>query len=200
MGAVEKLKYTVDEYLELDKEGEKDGKRYEFHDGDTFIISDASIPHNQVLSGFSGALSQALKQRNCHVLTSTQKINVATRSFYCYPDIVVNYGKIETLEKHRDIITNPVVIIEVLSASTQNYDRGEKFRLYRTIPSLQEYICISSLEISLEKYNRGIHGFWTLKEYNNLQEQIVIDSLDITITLEEVYDKVDFELNEPIVN
>lgn len=196
MGAAEKLKYTVEEFLILDKESEKEGKRYEFHDGDIFIISDASIPHNQVLRNSVMVLGEALENKPCEILFSTQKINVKTRSFFCYPDLVAICGKIETLEDHNDIITNPILIVEILSASTQDYDRGEKFRLYRSIPTLKEYICVSSLEISLEKYNRSHDGFWTLKEYNNLDESILIESLGITLVLGELYAKVDFSLND----
>ena len=105
-------------------------------------------------------------------------------------------GRIETLADHDDIITNPILIVEILSASTLDYDRGEKFRLYRSIPTLKEYICISSLEMSIEKYNRGNNDFWTFKEYNDDADIIPVESLDITILLSKIYEKVDFTLND----
>ena len=105
-------------------------------------------------------------------------------------------GRIETLADHDDIITNPILIVEILSASTLDYDRGEKFRLYRSIPTLKEYICISSLEMSIEKYNRGNNDFWTFKEYNDAADIIPVESLDITILLAKIYEKVDFTLND----
>lgn len=198
MGAVEKLKYTEDEFFALDNESEKTGKRYEFHDGEIFIVSDASIQHNQVLRNSVRAFDKGLRYKPCQILFSTQKVNVKTRSFYCYPDIVAICGNIETLTNHKDVITNPVLIVEILSASTQDYDRGEKFRLYRNIPSLKEYIRISSLEVSLEKFDHRENGFWALKEYNSLDDRILVESLGIELLLGEVYEKIEFEIDEKL--
>ena len=195
MGATEELKYSVEEYLALDEAGEKEGKRYEFHDGEVFLVSDASIQHNQVLNAAASSLSYSLKGKPCQILSSSQKVNVQKKSFYCYPDILAVCGKIETLGTVSNIITNPTVIIEILSASTQDYDRGEKFRLYRNIASLKEYICLSSLRISMEMYVRQPNDFWVLKEYNALTDSITIASLELQLSLGEVYEKVTFEEN-----
>ncbi len=190
MGAAEKLKYTLKEYLQMELENDT---RYEFYDGELFPVTDASIAHNQIVSSTSNALYNRLAAKSCNVLSSTQKIHVKKNSLYCYPDLVIVCGKIETLEDQKDVITNPIVLIEVLSPSTRNYDLGDKFRLYRDIPTLKEYICISSERILIEKFEI-LNGFWTLKTYSELTDSMMLNSLDQTITLAEIYSNVDFTL------
>ena len=188
----EQLKYTVEDYFALDDEGEMEGKRYEFHDGEIFLISDASVTHSRILSKVHGGLYSLLKEKPCEAVISSLKVNVQTSSFYCYPDITVVCGDFESLENHEDIITNPTVIIEILSPSTMDYDRGEKFRLYRQLPSLKEYICISSLQVSVEKYTRKSEFQWLLEDYYSIQDAIVFESLDVTLSIADVYENIDF--------
>ncbi|MFP5042811.1 Uma2 family endonuclease [Parasediminibacterium sp. JCM 36343] len=195
MGAAEKLYFTLEEYLALEEEGEKYSIRHEFHDGEIFIISDSSIAHNQALMGAIIGLTTALKDKPCQVVTSTQKVHVQTESFYCYPDIVVVCDPIETLEGHKDIITNPTLLIEILSPFTMDYDRGEKFRLYRNIPTLEEYICISSLQVSVEKYTRQNSTQWLFEEYTSINDIVTIEKMGISLSLAGIYEKVDFSLN-----
>lgn len=192
MGAAEKLKYSVDEYLKMELENDT---RYEFYDGELFEVTDSSIPHNQALANTQFELTSKFRKdgRSCQALTSTQKVHVKKNSLYCYPDIVIVCNNIETLEGHNDIITNPVVLIEVLSPSTRDYDTGGKFRLYRDIPTLQEYICISSEEILIEKFDRK-EDFWAIKTYKDITDSFPIHSLNIILNLSEIYRQVDFSL------
>ncbi len=192
MGAAEKLKYTLQEYLQMELENDT---RYEFYDGELFPVTDASIAHNQIVSSTSNALYSSLNQKGCNVLSSTQKVHVKKNSLYCYPDLVIVCGKIETLEEQKDIITNPIVLIEVLSAFTRNYDLGDKFRLYRDIPSLKEYICISPERVLVEKFEI-LNGFWTLKSFSQLTDCMTINSLGLTIGLDEIYRGIDFSFGK----
>ncbi len=192
MGASEKIKYTLEEYLRMELENDT---RYEFYDGQLFSITDASIAHNQILANTQFEISSGLRKntKGCQSLSSTQKIYVKKNSLYCYPDVVIICGKIETLEDQKDVITNPIVLVEVLSPSTRNYDLGVKFRLYRDIPTLKEYICISSERILIEKFEI-LNGFWTLKTYSELTESMMVNALEQPISLSEIYSNVDFTL------
>lgn len=193
MGAAEKLKYTLEEYLQMELENDT---RYEFYDGELFPVTDASIAHNQILANTQFEITSGLRKnaKGCQSLSSTQKIHAKKNSLYCYPDLVIVCGKIETLEGQKDVITNPIVLVEVLSPSTRNYDLGDKFRLYTDIPTLKEYICISSERILIEKFEI-LNGFWTLKTYSELTDSMTINSLDQTIQLSEIYTNVDFTLD-----
>jgi len=191
MIAQEQLKYTVEDYFALDEEAVKEGNRYEYHDGDIFLISDSSVKHSRILSKVHGHLFGLLNGKPCEAVISSMKVHVQTSSFYCYPDITVVCGDFKNLDDHDDIIINPTVIIEILSPSTMDYDRGEKFRLYRQIPSLKEYICISSVQVSIEKYTRKSNFEWLLQDYYSLQDAIVFESLDIELSITDIYENID---------
>lgn len=194
--AQKKVKYTEEEYFALVEEAEKEGKRYEYHDGKIFLISDSSITHSRVLSKVHGTLFVALQGKPCEAVTSSLKVNVDTNSFYCYPDIVVVCGEFENLKGHNDILTNPTVIIEILSPSTMDYDRGEKFGMYRKIPSLKEYVCISSLKVAVEKYTRKGDFQWLLQDFYSIDDSIVFESLGITLSIADRYQDIDFSTIE----
>lgn len=193
MGAAEKLKYTFDEYLEM---GQLDNARYEFYEGEVYPALENSLPHNQVVANVFGAMFSFLKGKPCKALTSTQKVEVKKKSFYCEPDIVVVCGEIQTMPTHKDIITNPVLLIEVLSPSSKDYDRGEKFKLFRNIPTLQEYICISSMEMLVEKYDRKTEHMWSFIDVKPPAESFVIESIGMTILLADIYNDVKMEEEE----
>ena len=111
---------------------------------------------------------------------------------YTYPDITIVCGKIETLHHSFDTITNPAVIIEILSASTRDYDKGGKFTLYRDIASLHEYLLIDSERVSIEKFMRNVDGSWQLTEYKEPEQHVRIETVDLAISLLEVYEDIMF--------
>lgn len=193
MGAAEKLQYTLDEYLEM---GALDNARYEFYEGEVYPALENSIPHNQVVGNVFGTMFGFLKGKPCNAFTSTQKVQVKKKSFYCEPDIVVVCGEIETMETHKDIITNPVLLIEVLSPASKDYDRGEKFKLFRNIPTLQEYICISSMEMLVEKYDRKAEHIWTITEIKPPIETLFIDTIGMPLLLADIYNGVNVEIDQ----
>jgi len=113
---------------------------------------------------------------------------------YTYPDVVVVCGDLELEDKKFDTLLNPLVIIEILSNSTELYDRGEKFAHYRLIPSLQEYILVSQYHCKVEKFIRGDDGIWRILDpYTNIDTKIKLESIDCRLLLSEIYHRVEFE-------
>ena len=190
MNAEPILKYTAEEYLELE---ETSLEKNEFYKGEIFAMAGASIPHNQIVANSLIEIGAYLKDKKCRIFPSDLKIHAFTNSLFTYPDLSIVCGKIETLLNKKDIVTNPTVLIEVLSETTQDYDRGAKFKLYRDIESLKEYILISSLETLVEKYDKQTDGSWVLHEYKSETDAFKITSIDLLVTVKDLYRDVDFE-------
>jgi Uma2 family endonuclease len=191
MNAQPILKYTAEEYLELE---ETSLEKNEFYKGEIFAMAGGSIEHNQITRNTMTVVDSYLnKNGKCQIFPSDLKIHAITNSLYTYPDLSIVCGKIETLPNKKNIVTNPSVLIEVLSETTQDYDRGAKFKLYRDIESLKEYILISSLEILVEKYEKQDNGSWTLYEFKNEADVFKISSIGLSITVNVLYRNVVFE-------
>jgi Uma2 family endonuclease len=185
------LKYTAEEYLALE---EKSLEKHEFYQGEIFAMAGASIEHNQVVKNTLFTIEEHLrKSSKCQIFPSDLKIHSLGNSLYTYPDLSIICGEIEILENNKNVVTNPTVLIEVLSESTQDYDRGGKFKLYRDILSLKEYMLISSLEILVEKYNKQLEGTWVLHEYKNLEDLVEINSISFSLRVAELYRNVNLE-------
>ncbi len=190
MSAVPVLKYTMDAYLEME---EKSLEKHEYYLGEIFAMAGASIQHNRIVKNTLSNLDSFLRKSDkCEVFPSDLKIHSKINSLFTYPDLSIICGKIETLDKHKDIVINPSVLIEVLSPSTQDYDRGSKFKLYRDIESLKEYIIISSTEILVEKYDKQADGSWVLHVYG-AADNFPIPSIDMHMDVKVLYRNVEFE-------
>jgi Uma2 family endonuclease len=190
MSAVPIIKYSIDEYLE--SEGNS-LEKHEYYQGEIFAMAGASIEHNQIVKNVLYSTEDHLRKGgDCQIFPSDLKIHVVSNSLFTYPDLSIVCGKVETLENHKDIVTNPTVLIEVLSPTTQDYDRGGKFKLYRDIPSLKEYILVSSIEISVEKYNKQEDGSWILHEYKNENDIFNIETIQMEIDVKTFYKSVIF--------
>lgn len=194
MNTLPVLKYTEEEYLEME---EKSLEKHEFYKGEIFAMAGASIPHNQITRNTLTAIDEFLKKTGkCQIFPSDLKIHSLGNSLYTYPDLSIICGEIETLGKNISVVTNPSVLIEVLSKSTQDYDRGGKFKLYRAIPSLKEYILISSFQTQVEKYERQTDGKWLFQEYKSENELLKINSIDLEILVKDFYRNVVFDASE----
>ena len=156
-------------------------------------MSCASIPHNIVFSNVFGILSSKLKGKKCKPFGSDLRINIPINTLYTYPDITIVCGKIETLNSSHDTITNPSVIIEILSASTREYDKTGKFLLYKDIVALKEYILIDSESILIEKYIRDNKNNWILTEYKETDQTLLIETVVLSLSLSDIYDSIDFD-------
>jgi Uma2 family endonuclease len=179
-----KPRLTMKEYLEW--EGTSDQK-HEYYQGEVFAMSGARVVHNRISVNFLVALGTRLKGKGCKPFNSDQRIHIPRNTLFTYPDISVICGEPETLDDDHWNILNPSILIEVLSPSTKNYDRGEKFKLYRDIASLKEYILVSSEKAEIEVFR--IHEYrWELEEYADPAMSLQIRALNLSIPPEEIYE------------
>ncbi|MEK8016928.1 MAG: Uma2 family endonuclease [Candidatus Parabeggiatoa sp.] len=180
---------TPQEYLTIEHEAEY---KSEYFDGEIFAMSGASPKHNQITINVSAEIQTQFKKRPCRVYSNDMRVKVSPTDLYTYPDIVALCDKARFDDEHKDTLLNPTVIIEVLSDSTANYDRGTKFKHYRTLESLKEYLLIAQDECHIEHYIRQINNQWVLSETSDLKETIDLPSIDCHLALTDVYDKVEF--------
>ena len=190
MSAVPAPKYiSVEDYLLKEEEAEV---KHEYYQGEMFAMAGGTISHNRICSNVIGELHAFLKEKDCEIFPSDQRIHCPANSFFTYPDASIVCDEIERLEKRNDTITNPVVIIEVLSKRTKNYDRGDKFKLYRSIPTLKEYILISSLEVSVERYTKQANDFWYFRESASAEDNLEIETIGFSCLIKTLYHNVTF--------
>ena len=190
MEAKQEYYYSPEEYLELETAAEY---KSEYYNGQIFPMAGGTPNHNQIAINFSAALNFAFKGQPYRVFMSDMRLCIPKKRLYTYPDVMVVSGQLEFAEGRRDTITNPLMITEVLSESTANYDRGEKFKLYRTISSLKEYIIISQSDKQVEQFSKTIDNKWILSEYDEENALLALTSVQFQISLLDIYDKVDFE-------
>jgi Uma2 family endonuclease len=189
MSAIPKLKLTVAEYLEFERNSEE---RHEFLDGEIISKSSTNRNHCVINGNLGGLLWQNFKGKNYFACLSKMRVFVPETGLYTYPDLVVVCGEPQFQDGVFDTLLNPVLLIEVLSDSTEGYDRGKKFQHYRSIESLQKYVLVAQNEARIEKYVRGGDGFWLLSDAVGLSAKIKFSSIECLIALREVYDKINF--------
>lgn len=180
-------KMTAEEYLEWEAKQEF---RHEYIDGEILAMTGGSLPHNDIALNFYRALYPHVRQRGCRVNVSDAKVQARKNSRYFYPDLVVTCDRDDL--KAKDFIQNPKVIVEVLSPGTESYDRGDKFKYYRQITSLQEYVLVDSEEIAVEVYHRGEGKMWFYSVYE-AGETIALESLEFECAIDLLYESVSFE-------
>ena len=178
-------KYTIEEYLQME---ETSAEKHEYYQGEIFAMSGAKVQHNVIVGNLYGYLFQKLKAKSCKPFNSDQRIYVEKNSLFTYPDISIVCGDPETRNNDELNLVNPTVIIEVLSSSTKNYDRGEKFKLYRDIPTLKEYTLVDSESISVEAFYINDTGHWELTEYKNIEDTLFIKAIQSSFELSEIYE------------
>ncbi len=180
-------KLTEEQYLALDRAAEF---KSEFFDGDMFAMSGGSMQHARLQKNITGELYDALRGGECEPFGSDFRVRVSSR-MYTYPDISVVCGKPLLADGRQDILLNPVVIVEVLSPSTENYDRGLKLQRYRTIATLQDYILVDQSQIRIEQYTRQENNLWILRDYQSLDEELIVGSIGVSLPLGRIYDRVE---------
>ena len=184
--------YTPEEYLAREEAAEY---KSEYIDGEIFPIAGGTTNHNQVAGNFSAELIFAFKELDYRVFINDVRLWIPERRIYTYPDVMVVEGEPEYFEDD-NTITNPKIIVEVLSDSTKGYDRSDNFEAYRTIPSFVEYILLDQTKIHIEQYSKTANKRWSFREYDAEDEAITLTSVDIEIALEDIYNKVKFETVE----
>jgi Uma2 family endonuclease len=180
---------TEAEYLEQERRAEI---KSEFFAGEVFAMAGGTAPHSIIAANLIGELRSALKERSCVVFTADMRIKVEATGLYTYPDCSVVCGPMQFLDEVRDTILNPTLIVEVLSNSTEAYDRGRKFEHYRQIPALREYLLASQTEPRLELFVRQEGGQWLLREAAGTDATIELPVLKVRLSLREIYANVEF--------
>ena len=183
---------TPEEYLALE---EKADHKSEYHDGEIFAMAGGSANHNQIAINLTSAFAQLFRQKPCRVFMSDMRLRIQQSGLYTYPDVMVVCGKIEFAPKRDDTVLNPIVIVEVWSDSTQAYDRGEKFAMYRQIPSLQEYVMIDQNRPYLEHFRRDGH-FWVLETLEQMDAILTLPSVICEVPFSVIYEKVEWQMTE----
>ncbi|HYH85077.1 MAG TPA: Uma2 family endonuclease [Pyrinomonadaceae bacterium] len=178
---------TPEEYLAVERKSEY---KSEYIYGEMVAMTGASRRHNLIAFNISIELGRQLKGRACEAYASDMRVRVPSTHLYTYPDVVVVYGEPLFEDEHVDTLLNPTLIIEVLSESTERYDRGKKFGFYRTIESLAEYLLVAQDEYRIEHYAKQSDGRWLLSDYRSADDTVEMTSIQCKLALREVYDKV----------
>ena len=180
---------TPEQYLEIERKAEF---KSEYYQGEMFAMAGAGYVHNLITANLITTLNQQLRSRPCQTLSGDMRIHVPASDLYTYPDASVVCGEPRFLGDRTDTLLNPKLIIEVLSPSTERYDRGRKFEHYRSVESVAEYLLVSSDRINAELFTRQSDGSWNLKTFNQLEDSLDIQSIGVRLTVADLYDKVDF--------
>jgi Uma2 family endonuclease len=188
MSTVAKTLLTPEQYLEIERKAEF---RSEYYQGEIFAMAGAADSHNLIVTNLTRELSQQLRKRPCFAYSHDMRVRVSATGLYTYPDVLVVCGERQFLDDRRDNLLNPAVIVEVLSPSTEAYDRGRKFEHYRSIESLREYLMVSSESIGADLYTRQPDGRWMLTAASRLEDILEIESIDCRLVLADVYEKVE---------
>ncbi|MFN8486261.1 MAG: Uma2 family endonuclease [Caldilineaceae bacterium] len=189
MSALPKLYLSPEQYLVQER---KSLTKHEYYAGEIFALAGASRQHNLIVLNVGAELRTQLKKRSCTVYPSDLRVKIEPIDLYTYPDVVVVCGKAQFDDKEQDTLLNPTVIVEVLSKSTEAYDRGTKFKNYRTLPSLTEYILIAQDAYHIEHYVRQTDNQWLLSEVDDPEGVVELPTIQCSLLLGEVYDKVEF--------
>jgi Uma2 family endonuclease len=190
--ALAKTHVTSEEYLKFERTSEE---KHEYYAGEIFAMSGASENHNLIVGNLIAGFHSQLRQKPCKIYPSDMRVKIRSSGLYTYPDVTVVCGTPEFEDNNFDTLLNPTVIIEVLSPSTEAYDRGKKFQHYRTIHSLQDYILIAQDSTRIDHFTLR-ENEWIFSDANSLDGVITLPSIDCTLHLSDVYEKVTFDDQE----
>ncbi len=177
-------KFTIEEYLEMERTSEE---KHEYFEGEVFAISGAGFRHNIIFRNLYGKLANALEGKPCEPYGSDMRVHIPENTLFTYPDISIFCRDLMEDGGNNDIFIQPAVLIEILSPSTRNYDRGTKFKLYRDIPSLKEYVLVDSEAVSVEIFRLNESGYWQLEEYKKHDQFLHIHTVGFDLSLDELY-------------
>ena len=187
--ALEKKTYTREEYLEAEILSEK---RHEYINGEIRLMTGGTPNHNDIVSNLLIALKLGLRKRAFRTFVADQRLWIQGRNIYTYPDIMVLEQPIQLQESRTDTVMNPCFIAEVLSKSTKDYDRSEKFKSYRTIKTFTEYLLIDQYQIHVEHCVKTAEHQWLLSEYTDPQITLTLDSVSLELKIADLYENIEF--------
>ena len=188
MSSQPRARLTPAEYLALDRQAEH---KSEYYGGEVFAMAGGSERHNLIVGNVFAGLHAQFRKRPCKVYASDMRVKVGQAGMYAYPDVAAVCDEAQFDDAQRDTLLNPSVIVEVLSESTEGYDRGKKFEHYRKLESLIEYVLIAQDAHHVEHYVRQPDSRWLLSEHANLQDTLSLPSINAHLSLAEVYDQVE---------
>lgn len=180
---------TPDEYLAAERLSEY---RSEYLDGGVYPMTGASANHGRIIVNVATELALQLRERDCDVLVADMKVRLPDLRKFFYPDVVVLCGELQFHDERKDIVTNPDLLVEVLSPSTEAFDRGAKFEAYRTIESLKEYLLVAQDRPFIEQFVRSDTGKWEYAAAIGLESSLTLPSIECTLNLSAVYKRVEF--------
>jgi Uma2 family endonuclease len=180
---------SKEEYLELEIRSEA---RNEFVDGEIFAMAGGSPNHSTICFNLIGRIGEALDPTDCRGFEGNMKLEIISAEAFLYPDIMVVCGPVDSVKNRRDAITNPVLIVEVLSPGTESFDRGQKFKLYQMVPTLQEYVLVSQEEPAIETFFKQAHDRWLYTVTRGLAKTLQVHSLEFGVAMDDIYRKVDW--------
>lgn len=187
MSAATQEHISAQDYLKFEREAVQ---KSEYYLGEVFAMSGTSIKHNVIAGNLLMMIKMYLKRKKCNVFNADIRLHIPSNSLFTYPDFMIVCDEPETIDSELDTITNPNTIIEILSKSTRDYDRGTKFKLYRDIPSFKEYILVDSENISIEIFTKEGDNSWKMKEFKALGDIFTISSIAFSCKVADVYDEV----------
>ena len=188
-----KEKFTVEEYLQMEKAATE---RHEYYKGEIFqmqghgellAMSGAANRHNFIFTSIFGVLCEKLKGKPCRPYGPDMRLNIPENTLFTYPDISIYCGEPENIPEDEESFIKPTVLVEILSPSTKYYDRGGKFKLYRDIPTLKEYILVDTDILTVEAFRINSNNHWELEEYTNISDILSLPSLSIAIPVADIY-------------
>ncbi len=182
--------FTAEEYLAHEERAEH---RSEFYRGEIFAMAGASANHNRVVRNLVTSLSNALSKGRCEAFASDLRLYVKREQLYTYPDVMVICGALQFAPGRLDTVTNPVLIFEVLSPTTEAYDRGKKFEFYRTIETLHDYVLVDQDRMHVEHFQRQ-GQFWQLASFDLAEDVLTLPSIEAAIPLAAMYERVEWEI------
>ncbi len=194
MSTAPKILFSPEDYLARERQA---SFKSEYYQGELFAMAGASERHNLIVSNCIVTLGTQLKNRPCRVYPSDLRLLIPNTGLFTYPDLMVICGEPQFEYDRRDVVSNPIVLVEVLSNSTEAYDRGTKFEQYRTLESLQQYVLIAQDRTSVESFTKSADGHWVLSATNEPQQSHWLEPIECTLALADVYDKVKFEPSQP---
>lgn len=190
MSAMKQRRMTEDEYLAAERKAER---KSEYYDGEVVAMAGASFFHNSIKDNLIGLLSPQLRNAGCRTFSSDMKVWSPRTRQYTYPDIVIICGKPEFKDEKTDILLNPKVIIEVLSPSTDRYDRTTKFKGFIALESVQEYILVSQFDPFVQRFvRRTLHSNWEMTPFVGLESDFELATIPVKIPMADIYRDVEF--------
>jgi Uma2 family endonuclease len=189
MSTQAKVFLTPEQYLEIERQAER---KSEYWQGEMFAMAGAGESHNLLLMNIAAQIHSQLRTRDCRTYANDMRVRVSVTGLYTYPDIVVVCGAPQYLDGRRDTLLNPGLIVEVLSPSTEAYDRGRKFEHYQSINSLKQYLLVASERVHADLFTRQPGGQWLLTAAGSIEDTVDLESVGCRITLRDGYDKVEF--------